>query len=206
MGRPRAGTNRTSTPERLLQAAEVAFSAVGFGTAKLADIAQRAGIRRPSLLYHFASKEDLYAATVERCIARLRRALSEVFEADGDFTTRLMQTTERYVEFVQGEPELSRLVLRELLDGNGPGQKILLRQIVPLVDDVERFIRTQGKDVVRPDVPVRAAVLMMASDVFLRSATGPLKQPLWGEEDHAKSLARILLLHETPDQEDRQEQ
>ncbi len=197
MGRPRAGANPTSTPERLLQAAEIAFSAVGFGAAKLADIAQRAGIRRPSLLYHFSSKEDLYAATVERCFARLRTALSEVMQAEGDFTTRLMQTIERYVEFVHGEPELSRLVLRELLDGHGPGQKILLRQIVPLVDDVERFIRTQGKDVVRPNVPVRASVLMMASDVFLRSATGPLKQPLWGDEDHAKTLARILLLKES---------
>lgn len=194
MGRPRAGAYLTSTPERLLQAAEIAFSAVGFGAAKLADIAQRAGIRRPSLLYHFSSKEDLYTATVERCFARLRKALSEVMEAEGDFTTRLMETVERYADFIQGEPELSRLVLRELLDGHGPGQKILLAQIVPLVDEVEGFIRTQGRDVVRANVPVRAAVLMLASDVFLRSATGPLKKPLWGDEDHAKALARILLL------------
>lgn len=196
MGRPRAGANPTATPERLLQAAEIAFSAVGYGAAKLADIAQRAGIRRPSLLYHFRSKEDLYAATVSRAFARLRRALGEAMESEGDFETRLMQTIERYVEFVHGEPELSRLVLRELLDGHGPGQKILLREIVPLVDAVERFIRTQGKDVVHPQVPVRAAVLMLASDVFLRSATGPLKQHLWGDEDHAKTLARVLLLRE----------
>ena len=194
MGRPKAGAFPTSTPERLLEAAEVAFSAVGFGAAKLADIASRAGIRRPSLLYHFPTKEDLYAATVERAFTRLRGALSAAMEAEGDFTTRLMKTIEGYVEFVQGEPELSRLVLRELLDGHGPGRKILLRQIVPLVDQVERFIYTQGKAVVRPGAPVRAAVLMLASDVFLRSAVGPLGKPLWGDEDHAKTLARSLLL------------
>jgi len=193
MGRPRSGDNPTSTPERLLQAAEVAFSAVGFGAAKLADIAQRAGIRRPSLLYHFSSKENLYAAMVERCFARLGRGMEEVMQGDGDFTTRLMRTVDQYIEFVHGEPELSRLVLRELLDGKGPGHEILLEQIVPLVDKLEQFIITEGKGVIRDDVPVRASIMMLCSDVFIRSATGPLKQPLWGEEDHAKALARVLL-------------
>lgn len=196
MGRPRSDTSVASTPERLLQAAEGVFSMAGFGAAKLADIAQRAGIRRPSLLYHFKTKENLYAATVEHAMTRLRRALGEVMEAEGDFATRLMQTVERYAEFIQGEPELSRLVLRELLDDHGNGRQILLSHIAPLVDDVERFIRTQGKGVIRPDVPVRQAVLMMASNVFLRSAVGPLREPLWGTEDHAKTLARILLLPE----------
>lgn len=194
MGRPAASGLEVATPDRLLEAAETIFSAVGYGAAKLADIAGRAGIRRPSLLYHFRSKELLYAATVERSFARLRRALATAMQAEGDFQARLLATVDRYIEFVEGEPELSRLVLRELLDESGPGRAILMKQIVPLVDVVERFVREQGQGVVRDGVPVRSAIMMIASDVFLRSAVGPLREQLWGPGQSARELARRLLL------------
>ncbi len=195
MGRP-AASAQAATPERLLQAAEAIFAAVGFGTAKLADIAGRAGIRRPSLLYHFPSKERLYAATVERAFVRLRQALRGAMQAEGDFAARMMNTVDRYCEFIADEPELSRLVLRELLDDNGPGREILIRQIVPLLDIVEQWIRTEGEGVMRADVPVRQALLMLASDVFLRSAVGPLREKLWGRQDRSRELARALFLAE----------
>jgi AcrR family transcriptional regulator len=194
MGRPAASGLEVATPDRLLEAAETIFSAVGYGAAKLADIAGRAGIRRPSLLYHFRSKELLYAATVERSFARLRRALATAMQAEGDFQARLLATVDRYIEFVEGETELSRLVLRELLDESGPGRAILMKQIVPLVDVVERFVREQGGGVVRDGVPVRSAIMMIASDVFLRSAVGTLREQLWGPGQSARELARRLLL------------
>ncbi|MBC8069692.1 MAG: helix-turn-helix transcriptional regulator, partial [Deltaproteobacteria bacterium] len=56
MGRPPVSSVITATPERILEAARAEFAAVGFAQAKLADIAARAGITRPSLLYHFGTK------------------------------------------------------------------------------------------------------------------------------------------------------
>jgi AcrR family transcriptional regulator len=196
MGRPTAASTLVATPERLLEAAEAIFAAVGFGAARLADIAGRAGIRRPSLLYHFRTKEALYAATVERSFARLRKVLADAMASDGDFPQRLETTAQRYEEFIASEPELSRLVLRELLDEHGPGRSILMRQIVPLLQVVERFIREQGRERVRLGVPVRAAIMMLASDVFLRSAVGPLREALWGPGAHAQTLTRVLFLRE----------
>lgn len=198
MGRPLASAHGVATPERVLAAAELAFAAVGYGAAKLADIARRAGIQRPSLLYHFGTKEALYARTIERCFERLRAALLASMTAEGDFATRLERTVASYVAFLDAEPQLARLVLRELLDGHGPGRQLLLRQVAPLLDEVERFIREHGAEVVRPDVPVRAAVLQVGSDALLRAAAGPLRQPLWGACDHSHSLARLLLLRDLP--------
>jgi hypothetical protein len=100
------------------------------------------------------------------------------------------------VEFLDAEPQLARLVLRELLDGHGPGHELLVRQLVPLLDVVERFVREHGGAAVRPDVPVRAAVLQVGSDALLRAAAGPLRQPLWGACDHSQTLARLLLLRD----------
>ncbi len=196
MGRPPASANAIATPERVLAAAETAFASVGFTSAKLADIAKRAGIRRPSLLYHFGTKEALYAQTVERCFGRLREALGESMTAPGEFLERLDRTVERYVEFLDAEPQLARIVLRELLDGQGPGRAILLRQVVPLLDVIERFIRQHGEGEVRPDVPIRAVVLQVGSNALMWAAAGSLREPLWGPADESPRLARMLLLRE----------
>jgi AcrR family transcriptional regulator len=194
MGRPRADQIKTATPERLLDAAEEVFAASGFATATLADIAARAGIRRPSLLYHFETKEALYAATVQRCFARLRGGLIEAMHTGGDFEARLVATVAGYADFLAQHPAAARLILRELVSGQGPGATILADEIAPLVDIVEAFVRHEGAGVTRPELPVRAAVLQLASDLLLRAAAGPLREPLWGGRDHAPELAKMLFL------------
>lgn len=193
MGRPRAEEVTTSTRDRLLEAAEQEFADVGFEAAKLADIAARAGIRRPSLLYHFKTKEDLYAATVEQAFSQLGVALQATMSAAGDFEARLLATVAGYARFVADHPNVARIVLRETLHGLGPGGEIVLQQIVPILDAVEDFIRTQGKPPTH--VPVRAAILTLASALIVRSAAGGLREPLWrDEDDHAHALGRALFL------------
>ena len=196
MGRPPASAVATATPERLLEAALAEFAAVGFAEAKLADIAARAGITRPSLLYHFRTKEELYEATVQRSFARLARALAEAMTGPTPFGERVHSMLRSYVEFVAGEPAVARIVLRELLEGTGPGARILVDQVAPLVDTVERFVRLQGGNAIKKGVPVRAAIMQISGDVMLRAAAGPLREPLWGKDDHSRALAEHLLLAE----------
>ncbi len=196
MGRPRAEDVTTSTPQRVLEAAELEFAESGYGPAKLADIAARAGIRRPSLLYHFKSKEELYRATVQRAFARLGLALAEAMQAQGSFEARLLDTADRYAAFLAGHRPIARIVLRELLDGDGPGPEsaILMNQVAPLVDAVERFVEDHGKDDLSPGAPVRARVMCIASTLIMRAAASGVLDVLWGSEHHARSLTRALLL------------
>ncbi len=195
MGRPRAEENTTSTRQRLLEAAEQEFAEVGFEAAKLADIAARAGIRRPSLLYHFKTKEELYAATVEQAFSRLGAALRATMQAAGDFEARLTATIAGYARFVDDNPNVARLVLRETLHGLGPGGEIVLRQVVPIVDAVEHFVHTEGGRRDGRNPTVRAAILTLATALLVRSAAGTLRDPLWRDENHhAEALGRALFL------------
>jgi AcrR family transcriptional regulator len=51
----------------ILDAAEQAFAAHGYGAAKMADIAKRAGLAAGTIYKHFESKEDIFRALFERC-------------------------------------------------------------------------------------------------------------------------------------------
>lgn len=196
VGRPRAQDIKVSTPQRVLEAAEGVFADFGYEPAKLAEIAARAGIRRPSLLYHFKSKEELYRATVQRAFASLGAAMTEAMQSSGDFEARLLDTAERYATFLTENRPITRIVVRELLDGKGPGpgSQIVLQQVVPLVDAVERFVAEQGEQLA-PGAPVRARLMCIASTMIVRSASSAeIRDALWGDEHQARALTRALFL------------
>ncbi len=172
MGRPPAST-RIATPQRLLAAAEREFARHGLAAARLEDVARRAGIRRPSLLHHFRTKDALYAAVVRRAFDALGNALVASMES-------VAGLAEGFGRFLAGRPTLAPLILRELLEARGPGRRILLREVVPMLDRVEAFVRSAPP---RRGVPVRAALMQIVSDVLLRSAAGSVRAAVWGAGD-----------------------
>src|SRR5215216_6584211 len=66
---PARETKSTRTRRRILDAAAQVFSEQGY-SARLSDIAERAGMKAGSLYYHFDSREDLVAEILHRGIQR----------------------------------------------------------------------------------------------------------------------------------------
>lgn len=192
MGRPLASAVALATPERLLDAAEQSFADAGHSGARLEDIARVAGIRRSSLLYHYPSKDSLYAAVVHRAFARLGGVLAEAMARQVSFVERLADVCHGFTRFLGEHPAVARLLVRELVDASGPGREILLGEVAPLLAVVERFVAREGRGVVRPELPIRAAILQVASGSVLRTASGDLRDPLWGPVDQTWALARVL--------------
>lgn len=196
MVRPRAADAATTT-DRLLAAAEVEFARRGFAAARLADVAAAAGIRRPSLLYHFPSKQALYEAVVSRVFERLGEALAAAMTAEGEFQDRFEGVVEAFTGFVRANPPFATLILRELLDDQGQGRDLLRARLVPLLDWVESFVAEEGQGCLPPGIPVRSLVLQIASGVLLNAAAGSLRAPLWREEDDPVALLRVTLFRST---------
>ncbi len=184
---------RGQTRARLLDAAEQEFGMGGFGGTRLADIAGRLGIRRPSLLYHFSTKEELYAAVVERTFADLGCALAEAMQSAQGHRERLSAPTERFADFLCTRPAAGQLLLRELLDGRGPGRDIIARQGAPILTLVESFIRSEAGDRIPDTYPLRAALMQAVCNLLMWSAAGELREPLWGPAGHqALPLAEAI--------------
>jgi AcrR family transcriptional regulator len=78
MNRPSRSETQAQTRERLLDAAERAFAAEGFGGASLDRIADTAGFTRGAVYSNFTDKADLFVAVLDR---RLDRRYAEVADA-----------------------------------------------------------------------------------------------------------------------------
>lgn len=194
MGRPAARSIRRSTPERLLDAASAEFAVRGLEGARLQDIAERAGITRPSLLHHFDSKESLYQATIERAFAQLGEVLMSAMSAEAEFAHRIEAVVEGFAAYMSSTPDLARLLVREIVDREGPGRAMLLERAVPLLDAVERFVLAEGG--LGGAVPVRAVLMMVVSDVLLKVSAGDeLRDAVWGREDGAVAVLRAMVTH-----------
>lgn len=194
MARPRHDATRAATPERLLDAAESEFARRGLAAARLSDIARQAGITRPSLLHHYASKEALYVAVVERSFRALGAELGRVMTGRRGLAVHLRGLVQGFSHFLSRRPALAGVILRELIEEAGPGRGILLKQVAPLVTRVERFLRGRGRGQMAPGLPLRAALMQTAADVLLQAAAGPLRGPLWGPRERTWELARRLFL------------
>ena len=104
------------TRDRILDTAEALFAERGFAGTVVRDIAAAIGLTPASLYNHFAGKEAIYAAVLERGI----RPLIEVLE---DMSTReperdaLDAALGRVMEHLARRPNVARLLYHEALTG-----------------------------------------------------------------------------------------
>ncbi|MEH6580499.1 MAG: TetR/AcrR family transcriptional regulator [Halioglobus sp.] len=67
--------NKMKTADRILESATECFAQNGFERTNLRDIAQKVGIREPSIYRHFKSKEELYQKVLYQGLAPVADAL-----------------------------------------------------------------------------------------------------------------------------------
>jgi AcrR family transcriptional regulator len=120
-----------STAERILDAAEQQFAAVGYAATSLADIADAVGVRQPSLYSHFASKRDLYVAVMRRLLDPYFELLGELLQAPVDAAQAERNLDAVLTHYVR-TPNLARLVQYAALAGGEELDLLVERWYAPL--------------------------------------------------------------------------
>ncbi|MGI8792213.1 MAG: TetR/AcrR family transcriptional regulator [Acidimicrobiales bacterium] len=108
-----------TTREMILDEAVVCFALSGYEGTSLNDIAAEVGIRRPSLLHHFASKETLYGEVFERLLSDWFEKLAAAVDSTRHGWDKTELVLQAGFEYFADNPNYVRLVRREAIDGGG---------------------------------------------------------------------------------------
>ncbi len=94
----------------LLSAALEVFTAAGYHSAAMDEIADRANVSKPVLYQHFPSKLDLYLAVLDVHIDSLVFEIQRAIASTPDNANRVKATVEAYFNFIEKEGEAFRLL------------------------------------------------------------------------------------------------
>jgi AcrR family transcriptional regulator len=129
---------QATTAERILDAAEDLFAENGYSATSLGEVADRVGIRPPSLYNHFRNKEALYEAVLERLLAAFAAPLEELGRGQVTYE-RVFQWLETIVRQHHANPNLARLLQHAALSGGPHTNELIDRLFRPMFQQDARI-------------------------------------------------------------------
>lgn len=181
-----------TTAERILDEAEAVFAAHGFDGTSLGDVADRVGIRGPSLYNHFKNKRELYAAVLERLLDPFFALLDDLV-AQPPSPARAQNALETMLRHHTDHPNLARLIQQAVLAGGDQLELLVERWYRPFFQRVPALIPPSAEGLPTPSDQL-AATLIAYNNMILGYVTlAPLHGKLLGMDLLSESAVASYL-------------
>jgi AcrR family transcriptional regulator len=174
-----------STRDSILDAAEALFARQGFDATTIKDIGTAAGVNAALLYYYFTDKATLYEAVLRRLLLRLAARAGAGVEASHTPDDAIRAFVAAQVELLKANPNIPRLLVRELIDHDAAhAQPFIIESVATvfrqLCDAIRRGQRAgRFRRQVRPEF---AAISVISQVVYLFIAR-PAAAILLGHQD-----------------------
>lgn len=147
------------------QAALKAFARSGFQGASIVDIAQLAGVAKPLVHYHYASKDVLWEAAVSGAVADLMAEMAS-FQKDLNalpIQDLLRRSAKQLVVFASRHPALVHIVIDETAKGGARAQWLQENFLLPSYAVAKNLINGIAlmQNPAKPPLPVEHIVPMV---------------------------------------------
>ncbi|MHC5231241.1 TetR family transcriptional regulator C-terminal domain-containing protein [Brucella sp. LJL56] len=184
----------------ILDAALEVFSAYGFRGSTVDQIAEKAGMSKPNLLYYFPRKQNIYVTVLEDTLATWLEPFEHI-DPEGDPLDELRRYIAVKLEMSAKKPEASRLFANEILHGAPAISDFLKGHLKQLVDEkagvIHRWIAEKRLAPVDPYHLIFTiwAVTQHYSDfsVQVGAVLGRRSEEAGFYDETAKALSAIIL-------------
>ncbi|MBV8762343.1 MAG: CerR family C-terminal domain-containing protein [Deltaproteobacteria bacterium] len=140
--------------DRILAAAERLIAVHGFHGTSMRDVAAAARLPLATTVYHFAKKEQLYAAVLAAIAADLEERVEEALASAGEHSSAALDALARaVVEWAMEEPGRVKLLLRELLDNPTRVARAARLPLAPFLERASALVAARG-GIDSPEIPV----------------------------------------------------
>ena len=176
------------TAERILDAAEDVFAHRGYDGTTLREVADRVGIRIPSLYNHFDGKLALYLAVLERGMRPILDMLARAISEGEDARSEPQAVVAEVMDLLGARPNLPRLVQYEMLAG---GEHLALMLESFLRPTLERSLEVlHGTPAALNWKPEQLPYLLLAllNMILGHFAMTPLIEQLLGDSAHSPEV------------------
>jgi TetR/AcrR family transcriptional regulator len=131
------------TRDLILSEALSCFAAAGYEGTSLNDIAAGVGIRRPSLLHHFPSKESLYGDVFESLLSDWLERIDDAIASTATGWEKFEIVVRAGFELFSEKPDYVKIMRREALDGGAHLGIDLAAVIKPLFEAAVAYLERE---------------------------------------------------------------
>jgi len=188
-------SNRLSGPERretIISAAQRLFAAKGFHGVSIDEIARAVNVS-PAILYrHFESKQDLYDAVLEKFASTRQSYVDTIVNSGTRFEDALAGMTRVYIESIAANPDILKIELHSLLEGNPAATAFFQNRWKSFTDYIEFGLN----EFLPYEIPNREKTILGAALMYQGMVRETLIQKCLQPEDRLIDLNLNELSHE----------
>lgn len=112
--------NQDSTQLKILKTAIEEFAEFGKAGARVDRIAEKAGVNKAMIYYHFTSKENLYYTSITEHIKQMASKLQSRASGDKSLEELVEGVVEEYLLIFYSSKFFKKILLRELVEEDSP--------------------------------------------------------------------------------------
>lgn len=105
------------TKAKILAATDELFGDLGFDATTTRDIAQRSGVNKALIHYHFGSKDELLVALLDDYYGRLTSSLLAAMSRKSELLAQALEVLDAYADFLAQNRSFCSIVQREVASG-----------------------------------------------------------------------------------------
>lgn len=167
-------TKSSETVARIIAAAKDVFAEEGYAGARVDEIAQRAGVNKAALYYHIGDKQALYAEVIHDVIGATGRKIAEDIARISEPEEKLRTYIRSLTEAVSRNPQLPRIMIRELAAGGQHLPDVFFQDIALIFSAITDIIADGVRaGVFVETIPLLVHLMAMGAIIFSK-VSGPM--------------------------------